>query len=213
MNRATIHTLNRCGAFKTKIVSLNKILIIPILILLISCNQKQKQIDTRNNHIEEFNEKTTSEFDEQDFEKITTEFAHKYTPNRTEHLDSIPNEIVKAFTKLRTIDKVAHERNLTLIFAKLYVEHLECCHQTYIIATFGNSRGNFDFERPSMVSEFAFMSGYLDKENLPEFWTSGIIEKWLNENPRLLKDDSIAKYYEKIKAVSKKIENGDYKEK
>ncbi|MCK7591695.1 hypothetical protein M0G43_13990 [Subsaxibacter sp. CAU 1640] len=146
------------------------------------------------------------------FEKIATEFAQQYAPNRTEHLDSIPNEIVNAYTKLRTIDKDAHERNITLIFTKLYAEHLECCHQSYLIATFGNSRGNFDFNKPSMVNEFAFMSGYLDKENLPEFWTSGIIEKWLTENPRLLKNDSINKYYQNIKVISQKIANGDYKE-
>lgn len=192
---------------------IKKILFFPILILLISCNQEQKQIDTRNNRIEDFNEKTTSEFDKLDFKKITTEFAQNYAPNRTEHLDSIPNEIVRAFTELRNIDNVSHERNITLIFTKLYAEHLECCHQSYVIATFGNSCGNFDFEKPSMINEFAFISGYLDKENLPEYWTSGIIEKWLIENPRLLKDDSIAKYYEEIKVVSNKIENGDYQEK
>lgn len=188
------------------VLNLNNILSIPIFILLISCNQEQRTINTQNNRIEEFNE--NSEF-ENNVEKIATDFAQQYAPYRTENLDSIPNDIVKAFTKLRNIDKDAHERNITLIFTKLYAEHLECCHQSYIIATFGHSRGDFDFNKLSMVNEFIFMSGYLDKGNPYEFWTSGIIEKWLSENPRLLKDDSINKYYQKIKVISKKIENVD----
>ena len=41
-------------------MSLNKILIIPILFLLISCNQKQKQIETWNNRIAEYKVKSNS---------------------------------------------------------------------------------------------------------------------------------------------------------
>lgn len=61
-----------------------------------------------------------------------------------------------------------------------------------------------------MVNEFGFMTGYLDKSNLPEIWTSGIIEKWLSENQRLLKYEPIGKYNQQIKTISKKIANGDY---
>ncbi|EMQ93876.1 hypothetical protein D778_01286 [Xanthomarina gelatinilytica] len=61
-----------------------------------------------------------------------------------------------------------------------------------------------------MVNEFAFMSNYLDDEKLPEIWTSGIIEKWLTENPELLEFEPIGKYDQFIKTVSEKIKNGDY---
>jgi hypothetical protein len=44
---------NHCAAFKKTIVKRKFVHIIPILILLISCNQKQKQIDTLNNQIVE----------------------------------------------------------------------------------------------------------------------------------------------------------------
>lgn len=114
---------------------------------------------------------------------------------------------MKAFVQLKTIDKVSHEKYLTLIFTKLYAEHLQCCNQSYIIAHFSNNQFNFD--KPSMVNEFAQMSGYLDKDNLPEIWTSGIVEKWLSENPRLLKYEPIGKYNQFIKAIQKRISKGD----
>ena len=201
---------------KTNIVNFKKILLLPILFLLISCNQKQKQIDTWNQRVNEYHEKqnsesnTETEFKKQDFKKIVAEFTEQYAPNRSESLDSIPTDIIKSFTELRTIDKNAHERYVTLIFTKLYAEHLECCHQSYIIANFRNTQSEYDFDKPSMVNEFAFISGYLDNDNLPEIWTSGIIEKWLAENPRLLDYEPIGKYNQFIKTISKKIENGDY---
>jgi hypothetical protein len=151
--------------------------------------------------------------EKQDFKNIVAEFAKQYAPNRSENLDSIPTDIIKAFTELRTIDKDEHEKYVTLIFTKLYAEHLQCCHQSYIIANFRSNRSDYDFEKPTMVNEFAFMSNYLDKDNMPEIWTSGIIEKWLTENPNLLEYEPIGKYNQFIKTVQKKIENGDYWEK
>ena len=191
-------------------MSLNKILFLPILFLLISCNQKQKQIDTWNERVSEFeeNKNSESELKIQDSKKIVAEFSEQYAPNRSEKLDSIPIGIIKAFKELRTIDKDAHEKYVTLIFTKLYAEHLECCHQGYIIAS--RFKNDFDKDKISMVNEFAFMSNYVNYEKLPEAWSSGIIEKWLNENPRLLKYEPIRKYDQKIKTIAKKIENGDY---
>jgi len=201
-----------CGAFKKNIVSLNKILFLPIVLLLISCNQKQKQIDTWNERVSELeeNKNSESELKTQDSKKNIAEFSEHYAPNRSEKLDSIPIGIIKAFKELRTIDKDAHEKYVTLIFTKLYAEHLQCCHQSYIIANFPRKASEYDFEKLTMVNEFAFMSGYLDKSNLPEIWTSGIIEKWLSENQRLLKYEPIGKYNQQIKTISKKIANGDY---
>ncbi|MEN8125989.1 MAG: hypothetical protein ABFR32_12775 [Bacteroidota bacterium] len=186
-------------------MNLNKILFIPILFLLYSCNQEQKKSEkTTETNSELF---TQTEFKNRDVKKEIAEFSLNYSPKGASALDSIPVDIVKSFKELRTIDKEAHEKFVTLIFTKLYAEHLECCHQSYIIANF---RSEYDFDKPSMVNEFALMSGYLDKDNLPEIWTSGIIEKWLNENPGLLKYEPIGKYDQYIKTISKKIANGDY---
>lgn len=121
---------------------------------------------------------------EQDIEKKVAEFSKSFLPNNIGSLNSIPIEIVKSFSKLRLIDKNAHKKYVTLIFTKLYAEHLTCCHQSYIIAE--RSQNDFDKNKISMVNEFGKMSGYLDKEK-PEVWTSGIIEKWVKENPYLLK--------------------------
>jgi len=210
LKHATNHIQTRCGAFKKNIVSLNKIFFLPILFLLISCNQKQKKIDTWNERVAEFEEtkKFESEIKTQDFKKIVAEFSEQYAPKRSANFDSIPIDIIKAFKKLRTIDKNEHEKYVTLIFTKLYAEHLQCCHQGYIIAS--RFKNDFDKDKISMVNEFAFMSNYVNYEKLPEAWSSGIIEKWLNENPRLLKYEPIGKYNQQIKTIAKKIENGDY---
>ena len=197
-----------CGAFKTNIVSLNKILFLPILFLLINCNQEQKKsvnlTETKSELI------TQTESETRNIEKEIAKYSLNYSPKGTSALDSIPVKIIEDFKVLRTIDKDAHERYVTLIFTKLYAEHLECCHQSYIIENFRSAGSEYDFDKLTMVNEFAFMSGYLDKKNLPEIWTSGIIEKWLTENQRLLKYEPIGKYDQYIKEISKKIENGDY---
>jgi|SRR5690554_1462720 len=54
LNRHLRVAANRCASFKKTIVKRKFIHIIPIFILLISCNQKQKQIDTCNNRIAEY---------------------------------------------------------------------------------------------------------------------------------------------------------------
>ncbi len=191
-------------------MNLNKVLFLPILLLLIGCNQKQKQIDTWNERVAEFEETKTSEseFKSQNLKKNVAEFSKQYAPNRSESLDSIPIDIIKEFEKLRTIDKNAHEKYVTLIFTKLYAEHLRCCHQGYIIAS--RFKNDFDKDKVSMVNEFAFISNYVNYEKLPEAWSSGIFEKWLTENPKLLEFEPIGKYKQMIDSISNKIANGDY---
>jgi len=143
-----------------------------------------------------------------DYEKIVEKFAEEYSPKKSANFDSIPIEIIKDFKKLRSIDKYAHEKYTTLMFAKLYAEHLKCCHQSYIIAN--RSENDFDKDKISMVNEFAYMTNYIDYKNVPEYWTSGIIEKWLNENPKLLEFESIGKHKRIIDMIDNKIANGDY---
>ncbi|UII76328.1 hypothetical protein LV716_00615 [Flagellimonas sp. HMM57] len=138
-----------------------------------------------------------------DYKKEISEFAINFSPNGPAALDSIPFDIVKGFKELRTIDKKVYEKYLTLIFTKIYAEHLTCCNQTYIIAEFAN----FDFSIPSMINELNFMTGYLDKDNLPEIWTSGIIQNWLNENPKYFEMDEFKKPIEKIYTPPSDINN------
>ena len=143
-------------------------------------------------------------------ENEISEFALNFSPKGASALDSIPENIIKAFRELRNIDKKTHEKYVTLIFTKLYAEHLQCCHQSYIIEKFPVDKSEYDFNKLTMVNEFAFMSNYLDNEKLPEIWTSGIVEKWLTENQKLLEYEPIGKYNQQIKTISKKIANGDY---
>ena len=189
-------------------MNLKKILFLPILFLLINCNQKKEKseevVETKSELVTQTESKT------RDLEKELSEFAMSYSPNGASALDSIPKNIIADFKELRTINKEAHEKNVTLIFTKLYAEHLQCCHQSYIIEQFPRNTSEYDFEKLTMINEFASMTGYLKNDNLPEIWTSGIIEKWLIENPRLLKYEPIGKYDQFIKTVSKKIANGDY---
>ncbi|WP_442266654.1 hypothetical protein ACSIGC_02870 [Tenacibaculum sp. ZS6-P6] len=197
-----------CGAFKRNIVNLNKVLFLPILFLLFYCNQKQEK--TENGPHSESELKTQSELETRNYKKDVSEFALNFSPKGSSALDSIPKNIIKRFRELRTIDKNAHEKYVTLLFTKLYAEHLQCCHQSYVIENFPADKSEYDFDKLTMVNEFAFMSNYLDDEKLPEIWTSGIIEKWLTENPELLEFEPIEKYNQFIKTVSEKIKNDDY---
>ncbi|KAA2217214.1 hypothetical protein [Maribacter flavus] len=152
--------------------------------------------------------KNQLESESRNYKNEVSEFALNFSPKGASTLDSIPEYIVEGFRKLRTIDKNAHEKYVTLIFTKLYAEHLQCCHQGYIIAS--RLKNDFDKDKVSMVNEFAFMSNYVDYEKLPEAWSSGIIEKWLAENPKLLEFEPIGKYKQRIDSISNKIANGDY---
>lgn len=143
-----------------------------------------------------------------DSKEIVKKFAEQYLPTGSESLNAIPKDIITAFSELRETDKEAHTKYLTLVFTKLYAEHLRCCHQGYIIATERNN--DFDKDKVSMVNEFAFMTNYIDYGKLPEAWSSGIIEKWLNENPKLLEFEPVGKYKQMIDSISKKIVDGDY---
>ena len=189
-------------------MDLNKGLFLPILILLFNCNQKQGKTETGIHSESELN--TQSELESENYKYEVSEFALNFSPNGVFDLDSIPDNIVKGFRELRTIDEDAHEKYVTLIFTKLYAEHLQCCHQSYVIEHFPADKSEYDFDKLTMVNEFAFMSNYLDDEKLPEIWTSGVIERWLTENPELLKFEPIGKYDQIIKVVSEKIKNGDY---
>jgi hypothetical protein len=145
---------------------------------------------------------THSESETRNYKKDVSEFALNFSPKGASGLDSIPENIIKEFRELRTIDKNAHEKYVTLIFTKLYTEHLQCCHKSYIIENFPADKSEYDFDKLTMVNEFAFMSNYLDDEKLPEIWTSGIIEKWLTENPDFLYFEQFLKYNKLIIKIS-----------
>lgn len=189
-------------------MNLNKALFLPILFLLFNCNLKQQRTEKKLNSESEL--KTWSESETPNYKEDVSEFAMNFLPKGATSLDSIPGNIIKGFRELRTIDKSAHKKYVTLVFTKLYAEHLLCCHQSYVIEHFPKDKSEYDFHKLTMVNEFAFMSNYLDNEKLPEIWTSGIIEKWLAENPELLEFEPIKKYNQSIKTISEKIKNGDY---
>lgn len=187
-------------------MNLKKFLYLSTLFLLLSCNQKQRK--TENEINSKLESKTQSEF--RNYKNEVSKFAMNFSPKGASALDSISENIINAFKELRTTDKIAHKKYVSLVFTKLYAEHLQCCHQSYVIEHFPSNKSDYDFDKLTMVNEFAFMSNYLDDEKLPEIWTSGIIEKWLTENPELLKFEPIGKYNQFIKTVSEKIKNGDY---
>lgn len=141
-------------------------------------------------------------------EEIVMNFAENYSPNKSENLNAIPSDIVNAFSELQTSNKEKHTKYLTLVFAKLYAEHLRCCHQVYIIAT--RNKNDFDKNNVSMINEFAKMTNYVDYENPPEVWSSGIVEKWLTENPELVEFKPIELQKRRIDSIANKIANGDY---
>ena len=189
-------------------MNLNKVFFLPILFLLFNCNQKQEKIENEIHSESKLKTQSESESETRNYKKYVSEFAINFSPKGASALDSIPENIIKEFRELRTIDKNAHEKYVTLIFTKLYAQHLQCCLQGYIIAS--RFKNDFDKDKLSMVNEFAFISNYVNYENLPESWSTGIIEKWLNENPRFLEFEPIRKHKQMIDSISKKIANGDY---
>lgn len=189
-------------------MNLNPVLFLSTLLLLLSCNQKQGKSENRFNGQLESN--THLESKSPNFKKKVAEYAMSFSPKGASAYDSIPEDIVQALNKLRTIDKNAHEKYVTLIFTKLYAEHLRCCHQSHIIEEFPMKKKEYDFNKLTMANEFAFMSNYLKGKELPEVWSSGIILQWLTENPQLMKFEPIGRYKSTIDSISKKIADGEY---
>ena len=178
-------------------MKLYKALFFLISLLLFSCKYSERNIEVP--------------IRKTDCLKIVSDFSQQFDPNGYKNLNSINIEVVEAFYKLRTINKKAHETYVTLVFAKLYAEHLTCCHQGFIIAS--NYKDEFNIDKISMVNELAFISNYVDYKNLPEAWSSGIIEKWINENPRFLENLKIKKEVEQIDKINGLIKENSFWEK
>ena len=176
------------------------------IFLLISCNgNKQNEENTIQTT---FNPDSESSPATENLKTELQEFALNFKPKSSHSLDSIPAAMIKKFRRIRVIDKQAHRKLITLIFAKIYAEHLRCCHQSYVIAS--RHRGDFASNNSSMVDEFIYMSNYLDKNNPPEYWTSAIIDKYLKENEYLLNYKPIARQKKVIDSITEKINNYNY---
>lgn len=126
--------------------------------LLISCNgNKQNENTTQST----YNSDLENSPETKNLKNQLQEFALNFKPQGSQGIDSIPTAVIEKFKKIRVTDKQAHRKLITLIFAKIYAEHLRCCHQSYVIASV--PRGDFVSDESSMVDEFIYMPNYLGK--------------------------------------------------
>jgi hypothetical protein len=137
--------------------------------------------------------------------RIASDFAIKYQPDSFPYdhvakLKDVPDRVVQAFKKLRVLDSASCGRYLTLIYLKLYLDHLRCCHQSYEV------RNKFalgiDSVADPLLFEYVQLTKLYDTRKHIEFISSGIGEHWVLKNPRLMKDSLIKSVIDKMKPVN-----------
>jgi hypothetical protein len=80
----------------------------------------------------------------QDNLQVARNFAEKFQLDSFQYegvgrLGQVPDSVVYAFKTLRQTDSLSHKRYLGVIFLKIYLDHLRCCHQSYEL------RNNYSF--------------------------------------------------------------------
>ncbi len=193
---------------------MKNIILILLLILSLGCElKKENQIieSKRINIIQEekiFKIKDTIKSNSE----IVKEFAESFKPNKesnkgVERLNNIPLNVIQSFNELRTSHKSDYEKYLTLIFVKLYSSHLQCCHQSYEIR---NSIQTIDTVQDALVYEFGKMTNFFTSDKRIEFLSSGMVENWVNQNPRFLTYELINKEMDTIKKMNENIKKDIY---
>jgi hypothetical protein len=140
--------------------------------------------------------------------RIASAFAIKYQPDsfayaKIAKLKDVPDSVVQAFKNLRVVDSASCGRYLTLIYLKLYLDHLRCCHQSYEVRNkFGP---NIDSVADPLLLEYVRLTKIYDINKPIEFISSGIGENWVLKNPWLMKDSLISSVMDKMKPVSDSI--------
>jgi len=138
------------------------------------------------------------------------EYSLAFKPEGPAAFSQIPSYVVKDFKRLKTEDSIAYVQHLTLLFSKVYAEHLRCCHQGYVINTSNDSTNMQTQLGNQIIAEFLSMIGHPKPDKESEFLTSAIAVSWFEENPKPLSHEPIMREYQQILRVQDSIKKGLY---
>jgi hypothetical protein len=140
--------------------------------------------------------------------KIVRDFSNCFEPDSSAYtgigsLQNVPDSIIQAFKILKQSDTLSHKRYLIVIFLKLYLDHLRCCHQGYEL------RDPFtlyiDSVANPMLYEFNLATKMFDLKTHHEFINSGIAHTYVEKHKDLLMYPEIKEIMDKIKPVEDSI--------
>lgn len=137
-------------------------------------------------------------------------YAESYSPTSQQSsnvpsLHNVPDSIVTAFHNLKTTDRKEYEKQLALIFIKLYRAHIECCNQSYELR---NSLP-LDRRQDPLIYAFILLTNYFQAEKPTEFISSSIAYKWIQENPHITDNASIREQIDVIEKILRNLEEKD----
>lgn len=137
---------------------------------------------------------------------IIKEFATNYNPKENRMLPTINKRIYNNFRQLKNIDSIEYEKYLTLVFIKLYLSHLECCHQSYELRKQPPS-AIIKENRDTLLFLFNEMTNQFKAEKPIEFVSSSIAYDWVKSKSQLYNDPYIKGSLNKIDSIKKNIED------
>jgi hypothetical protein len=145
--------------------------------------------------------------------EIAREYADSYSPTRESNkgiaeLPDFSDSVKKAFQSLEKTSFKDFERNIVLIFIKIYSAHLECCHQSYDLRI--TEQYELYFKNEPLLEELNKLTKKYKEGVFEEFIPSNIGYDYVKSHRYLLKDEQIKEHYDRIEVVLKNIEDGVY---
>jgi len=145
--------------------------------------------------------------------EIVSRFATTFQPDSSAYqgigsLRSVPANVINAFRILRQADTLSHKKYLTLVFLKLYLDHLRCCHQSYEVRQ--NASGIIDSSADPLVYEFSLATKMFGTTERREFLSSGIGDSYVHAHQELLNYPEIREVVDKLKQVTDSIDKHLY---
>lgn len=140
--------------------------------------------------------------------KIVENFSEIFKPDSSAYngigtLKNIPDSVIEAFKILRQADALSHRKYLTVIFLKLYLDHLRCCHQSYELrepfTPYIDSMAN------PMLYEFSLATRIFDLSKPYEFISSSIAETYIGKHQELLMYSEIKQVIDEMKPIEDSI--------
>lgn len=140
--------------------------------------------------------------------ETVSNFSKTFKPDSSAYkgigtLKNVPDSVAKAFKILRQTDTLSHKKYLTVIFLKLYLDHLRCCHQSYEIREKMN--GSIDSVADPLLYEFNLATKMFDLNKYHEFINSGIADTYVEKHQELLAFPEIREVINQIRPVSDSI--------
>jgi hypothetical protein len=145
--------------------------------------------------------------------EIIREFSKTFTPDSSAYkgigtLKNIPDSVIRAFRIIRQTDTLSHKRYTTVIFLKLYLDHLRCCHQSYEIRQ--HPAGAIDSASDPLLYEFNLATKIFGTYESREFISSGIANYYVDTHKEMLQYPEVKEVKDKIKPIADSIEKHLY---